>query len=131
MLLAEGHTIKETAERIGVATRSIDRWKCDSEFAQEIDRLSLMIGIAGRAERVRLAKRVVRQKMMQDKKGNEILLTKADLLEWLKYVQSETDGVQLGLANLIAALAADDAPVAPGGPAGAGAAKGNPNDKTD
>jgi hypothetical protein len=35
-----------------------------------------------------------------------------DILEWLKFVQGETDGIKLDLAKLAAALGADAASVA-------------------
>jgi len=117
VLLADSQTIDEVAKKVGVSEKSIDRWKRDSEFIQEVDRLSLMTGIAGRAERVRLAKRVVHQKYVKDKEGKEILETRADLLDWIKYVQSETDGVRLGIFDELTALLASAAqPVATEGP---------------
>ena len=72
------------------------------EFSAEVDRLSLMVDIAGRAERLRIAMRLVRAKGYQSDR---------DLLDWLKYAQSETDGVKLDLTKL-AALVADEAPLA-------------------
>ena len=54
------------------------------------------------AERLRIAMRLVRAKGYQSDR---------DLLDWLKYAQSETDGVKLDLTKL-AALVADEAPLA-------------------
>ncbi len=79
---------------------------CVPEFAAEVDRLSVMIGIASRAERLRFAMRVVRQKT----KGN--IETDKDLLDWLKFAQSETDGVKLDLPKLAASFAENEASVA-------------------
>jgi len=45
-----------------------------------------MIGIANRAERLRIANRVIQQKV------NETVQTDRDVLDWLKFAQSETDG---------------------------------------
>jgi transposase-like protein len=106
--LAEGKTRKEAAGEADITDRTLYRWLADPEFGAEVDRLSLMVGIAGRAERLRLAQRVIRQKTGAD----GTLLTKADLLEWLKFAQSETDGVKLDLAELAAALGATATPVA-------------------
>ena len=89
IMLADGFTIDETAESVGVSSRTIKRWKSDIEFAVEVDRLSLMVGIANRGERLRIAKRIIRNKV------DPVLKTQKDLLEWLKYAQSETDGVKL------------------------------------
>ncbi len=66
-----------------------------------------MVGIASRAERLRLAMRVVRQRTNDD----GLIDTKADILDWLKFAQSETTGIKLDLSKL-AALGADDPPVA-------------------
>jgi hypothetical protein len=46
---------------------------------------------------------VIRQKTAED----GTVTTKADLLDWLKFAQSETDGIKLDLARIAAALGAD------------------------
>lgn len=112
ILLADGRSQVDVASEVGVADRTIRMWLQDAEFAAEVDRLSLMTGISSRAERLRLAKRVVRQRTDET---TGALMSEKDLLEWLKFAQSETDGIRLDLANLAAALGADDAPVADGG----------------
>jgi transposase-like protein len=108
LALAEGQTRKEAAARADITDRTLYRWLNDPEFAAEVDRLSLMVGVASRAERLRLAQRVIRQKTADD----GMLSTKADLLDWLKFAQSETDGIKLDLAKLAAALGADAPPLA-------------------
>lgn len=113
--LAEGKTQQEVAAEIGVTDRTIRNWLAETEFALEVDRLSLMVGIASRAERLRLAQRVVRQKS-----EGGMIVTFKDLLEWLKYAQSETDGIKLDLAAFAAAFGQDETPVADGGQAGSG-----------
>ena len=97
-MLALGHTEAETSEAVGVTDRTIRRWKKNEEFSAEVDRLSLMLGIAARAERLRLAMRVVRQRTQ-----NDYVATDKDLLDWLKFAQSETDGVKLDLTSLLEA----------------------------
>lgn len=99
ILLSQGYTIDETAEQVSVSSRTIDRWKSDIEFSQEVDRLSLMLGIASRAERMRMAMRVVRSLAKRE------IPTHKDLLEWLKYAQSETDGIKLDLTPILEAFA--------------------------
>jgi transposase-like protein len=111
ILLADGHTQVDVAKEIGVADRTVRSWMADEEFSAEVDRLTLMMGIASRAERLRLAKRVVRQMTTAD----GTLITNKDLLEWMKLAQAETDGIKLDISQLAAALGADDAPVADGG----------------
>ena len=110
MLLAEGHTIKEVAQQIGNDERTLYRWKTDIEFSQEVDRLSLMIGIASRAERLRIAQRVARQLVGEGPK----VITEKDLLDWLKFAQSETDGIKLDLTTILET----QAPVADSGSTG-------------
>jgi hypothetical protein len=113
LMLAEGHTYKQVGKEIGKTEKTIYRWMTDMEFSVEVDRLTLMVGIASRAERLRLAKRVIRQ---QDHGG--VVITDKDLLDWLKYAQSETDGVKLQLTSLATALGSDDASVADSGSSG-------------
>lgn len=107
VLLASGATRDETAAEVGVNRATIFNWLHHPDFAAEIDRLSLMIGIASRAERLRLAMRAVKAKT---KDG--IPQSDKDVLEWLKFAQSETDGVKLDLGKLAASLAKDETPVA-------------------
>lgn len=95
-MLAEGYKNSEVAQEIGVCERTIYRWKDNSEFSAEVDRLTHMVGIALRAERLRIAMRVVRSKTKFS-----FPATEKDLLDWLKYAQSETDGVKLDLTSLL------------------------------
>lgn len=100
-LLADGYTQVATAETVGVNRKTIERWRNHPDFAAEVDRLSLMTDIASRAERLRIAKRVARQKVQADGTLN----TEKDLLDWLKFAQGETDGIKLDLAALREAAA--------------------------
>src|SRR5689334_10583927 len=99
--LAEGKTRQEVAAEVGVTERTLYRWIADTEFWAEVNRLSLMVGIAGRAERLRIAMRVLRQKIKDDGKVD----TDKDALDWLRFAQSETDGVKLDLTALFEAQA--------------------------
>ena len=94
VMLADGYTIDEVAEAIGVNSRSVDRWKADIEFSQEVDRLGLMVGIANKAERLKIARRMICNLAKKQ------VPTHKDLLEWLKYAQGETDGIRLDLTPL-------------------------------
>src|SRR5687767_10567545 len=85
--LAEGKTQKQVFAEVGVPERTLRSWLIHPDFAAEVDRLSLMMSIAGRAERLRIAMRVARQKIKKD----GTIDTDKDLLEWLKFAQSETD----------------------------------------
>lgn len=105
LMLSEGQSSEEVAQAVGVSERTIWRWRADTEFSQELDRLTLMVGIASRAERLRIAKKMVRIQLARQKP------TQKDLLEWLKYAQGETDGIKLDLTPLYDAIA----PMAGGG----------------
>jgi len=95
LLLAEGYTKAETAEQCHITERTLYRWARDLDFATEIDRLTFLTGIARRAERLRLAMRVVRQRVRNGK-----IETDKDLLDWVKFAQSETDGAKLDITAL-------------------------------
>jgi transcriptional regulator with XRE-family HTH domain len=100
--LAEGYTQAEVAARNGVSDRTIRRWLTDAEFSEEVDNLSLMVGIAHRGARLRLVQRVVRARISKD----GVIATEKDVLDWLKYAQSETDGIKLNLDEAFNAAAA-------------------------
>jgi len=97
LLLARGYTEAETAESVGVTDRTIRYWKADDDFMFEVDKLTLLTGIALRAERLRIAARAIRQKAPEDEAK---VKTSRDLLDWIKYVQSETDGVKFDIGAL-------------------------------
>ncbi len=101
MILAEGYTQGEAAVQVGCTRRTIERWCADFEFRNEVDRLSLMVGIANRAERLRIAMTVVRNKLASTP---TILQTEKDLLDWLKFAQSETDGAKVDLTTVLEAM---------------------------
>jgi len=100
LTLAQGYTIEETARVANVTERTIYRWRNNLDFSVEVDRLSLMVGIASRAERLRIAMQIARQKAKEDGKYD----TSRDLLDWLKFAQSETDGAKFDLATIFEAM---------------------------
>jgi len=93
--LAEGQSQQAVADAIGVCRKTISNWLCVMEFTAEVDRLSCMIDVSSRAERLRIAMRAVRQKVRADGTPE----TDKDLLDWLKYAQSETTGIKLGFSK--------------------------------
>lgn len=107
VMLAEGYTYKQVGKQIGKTEKTIYRWMLDIEFSAEVDRLSLMVGIASKAERLRLTKRIIRAKCTSD-----IMASDKDVLDWLKFAQSETDGANLNLAGLLTSFTQDAASVA-------------------
>jgi len=98
LLLASGYTWAETSKNADVAESTINRWMKVPEFFNEVDRLSHMVGVAARAERLRMVNRIVRQKTKEE---SGELITEKDLLDWLKFAQSETDGANLDLTLLL------------------------------
>jgi len=93
VLLAQGYTIDETASEVGVSSRTIDRWKSDIEFSSEIDELSVKVGVANKAVRLRIANRIIKAKAAKE------VPSKKDLLEWLKYAQGETEAAKVDLTT--------------------------------
>lgn len=106
LLLAEGHTLAETAAEVGVSPRHISTWKENLEFLAEVDRLTFLTGIVTKAERIRLIKRFVRSKIDE----NGILQSKKDVFEWIKLLRSEVSSMEFAamMAQIISA-AADEA----------------------
>lgn len=98
--LASGATQAETALLVGVTPRTIRYWVADPDFSAEVDRLSLMVSIASRAERLREVMRVLKKR--RDADGT--LTTDRDSLDWLKFAQSETDGAKIDFGKLTEAL---------------------------
>jgi hypothetical protein len=113
-LLATGHNKQHVANEVGVSRATIYNWLDDPEFAGEVDRLSIMMDVSSRAERLRCAMRVLRSMMDED----EVLRTTKDALDWLKFAQSETDGAKIDLSKLAEMLAGESAQQSngPGGP---------------
>src|SRR5688572_10081550 len=101
--LAGGQSQQAVAEVIGVCRKTICNWLCVTAFAAEVDRLSCMIDVSSRAERLRMAMRAVRQKVRAD----GTVETDKDVLDWLKYVQSETTGIKLYSKDEVQAMNAE------------------------
>jgi len=101
--LANGETRERASAIAEIGERTLYRWLDEPEFNEEVDRLTFLTGVAAKAERLRLAKRVVKQLGVR---------TEKDLLDWLKYIQGETDGIKLDFTELLAAVATDGDKVA-------------------
>lgn len=109
LLLAEGHTEQHIADTLDLERKTLWNWKQSVEFSAEVDRLSLMVGISSRAERLRIAMRVVREKIQGEK-----IDTQKDILDWIKYAQGETDGIKLELVKQLASITETEALMAAG-----------------
>ena len=103
--LAEGYSINEVLAKVDISESQLYRWRQNIDFAKELDRLSNMLFTASKAERLRITHRIVRKAMERENPTNK------DILEWLKFAQSETDGIKLDLT----ALLDNDPPMAGGG----------------
>src|SRR5262245_43153474 len=101
--LAAGHSQAEAAMAAGVHEDTVWSWNQNPDFAAEVDRLTLMVGVASRAERLRIAMRFIRSKLDE----NGTVHSTKDALDWLKFAQSETDGVKLDISKLLALDATD------------------------
>jgi len=104
VLLAKGKTQHQAAGEIGTHKRTLIRWLATPEFSAEVDRLSARVDIAGRTQRLRLCMRAARQKIKDDGTVD----SQKDLLDWLKFAQSETEDIKLDLTTIAEASAAID-----------------------
>lgn len=97
-LLAAGFTNAETAQRVGVSERTIYRWKCYPDFLTEVDHLTLNTHLAQKAERLRLAYRIIADKAKQ--------ASRKDLLDWLEYLRQELEGTkhELDIGSALASI---------------------------
>lgn len=100
--LAAGYTQRQAATRAGVARATVQRWEKIPAFSDEVDRLAHMVGIAARAERLKEANRLYRVARKAIKNIDPARITIRDILDILKYAQSETDGAKLNLVDLLA-----------------------------
>jgi hypothetical protein len=94
VLLANGYTQAEAGAEVGVTDRTIRTWLDHQEFAHEVDKLTLLVGFAQKVERLRLTNRMIRQLSQRNRP------TSRDLLDWMRFAQSETDGAKLDFAAL-------------------------------
>ena len=103
-MLGEGYTYAETAAEVGVTERTIFTWKHTLEFDMEVDRCSMIYGLASKAERNRLIMKAARQYVKTD---GTIDLGKDTLLDYIKEARMNTDGVKLDIVSELASLDAE------------------------
>lgn len=81
-LIADGRlTIEDIAKKYGLSSRTIYRWQNQPEFNEKVGQLVLSTDIALKSERIRIARRIVREKLREG--------SQKDLLDWLKYIHEE------------------------------------------
>jgi hypothetical protein len=82
-LIAKGENRQGIAKQLSISDRTLRRWAGHPDFQQKIDEIIAEIDIAQKGERIKIAKKVIRQKL------NQKNLSDKDLLDWLKYVGEE------------------------------------------
>jgi hypothetical protein len=97
-LLSEGQTNKQVGDAVEVTERTIYNWKLETVFSTEVDRLTLTRDVASRAERVRIARRMLLKKVASG--AIEDLESSKDPLDILKFIQSETNGAICSVPEL-------------------------------
>lgn len=113
-MLAQGYQKKEICEVVEIDYSTLWRWEQEDQFNEEVDRLSLMYGVASKAHRTRLLNQAIRQKI--NKKTGEIDLAGVSFLDLLKEARMQTEGIKLDiLSTLIPAFAEETGPVAGSG----------------
>lgn len=75
--------LEEIATSLGISRRTIERWQKHPDFQSKIDEIIQDIDLAQKGERIKIAKKVIRQKLGQEN------LSDKDLLDWLRYVGEE------------------------------------------
>lgn len=132
LLLATGHTVKETAQAIEVCESTLYNWKKTNEFAMTVDELSLMHGAASKAYRMQLINMALRTFVKEKADGSPLLdMGSSELLDWIKEARMQTDGERLNLAPLYSSLAEEARSVARSGSAGSDPHDGTEPDGTE
>ena len=113
---AEGWGKAAIEAEYGISGSTIWHWEQYDEYSKEVDKLSLMYGMASRAYRVRLLNKAIRQKI--DESGN-IDLDGVSFIDLIKEARMQTEGVRLDiLSQIIAAIPAEAGLVDGPGPGG-------------
>jgi transposase len=127
-MLAMGHSIKEAAEAVGVTERTIYNWKNKPQFEAEMDRLSLIYGLASKAERTRMLMRMARQKIKDD---GTIELDDTSMMDILKEMRMQIEGTRIDITQLYSALSDEARSVARSGQVGNDAIDAAESDSTE
>lgn len=114
--LAQGYTIKEAAEAAEVTERTVYNWKKIEKFNAEVDRLSVMVGLASKAERTRTLMQMARQKM--NKETGEWELDDTSLMDILKEMRMQIEGTRIDITDIYSSLVEEARSVARSGQAG-------------
>jgi len=107
-LLAQGYQKTYVADQVGVSRKTIYNWLEQDDFQLAIDELSLMLGIASKAYRLRLMNQALQQFIDQN---GTIDISGFTLLDLLKEARMQTEGVKLGIVSELAPLIEEEASV--------------------
>jgi len=100
VMLAEGYPLQTVADEVGVQRTTIWRWRQHPEFAMEVDKLTLMYGLASKAERMRLINQAAKQMVSEEK----IDLSGVTFLDLIKEARMQTEGIKLDVLTQLTAL---------------------------
>ena len=87
--LGGGDKPEKAADIAGVSERTIYRWLENPEFKAMVDEITVKSELATVGGRLRVAYRVAQGRML-----NSIPKSDKDLLDWLKYIQTEMEPTQ-------------------------------------
>ena len=93
-VLGHGYTVRWAAIAAKVNERTIYNWKHDPDFMDMVDEITVTTGLATKGERIREAKGIVREIKAWRKEQGKIPSEK-DILDWLKYLRDEQEGLRL------------------------------------
>jgi len=100
VMLAEGYPLQTVADEVGVQRTTIWRWRQHPEFAMEVDKLTLMNGLASKPERMRLINQAAKQMVSEEK----IDLSGVTFLDLIKEARMQTEGIKLDVLTQLTAL---------------------------
>lgn len=112
-MLAQGYEKTYIAEQVGISRITIYTWLKYPEFEEEVDRLSLMLGAASKAYRLRLINKAIRQ---FEEENGKLELNGSTLLDYLKEARMQAEGVRLGIISELATIIEEDASLTGDGP---------------
>jgi transposase-like protein len=114
IMLAQGYEKKKICQQIGIDDSTLWRWEKNAEFAEEVDRLTLMYGFASKQERLRIINQAARQ-FVKDGKWDVSGFT---LLDLLKEARMQSEGIKLDILSMLTALTGQEQSAALSAPPG-------------
>jgi len=128
VMLATGTPKKHIIEQLGIARTTLWNWEQNPVFSIEVDKLSLMHGLASKAYRMRMIQEAVKSFKNKDDSWNT---TGTTLLEWIKEARMQMEGVSLNIVSQLATFIEQTGLVDGAGPASSIQAIEAQTDETD